>query len=270
MCAILYDGGPITKGTEMRRLILILVSILHVASCTGDPDPENTAEMDAGDTPSADTRDHLDTTASCPIDPSPAPGTAITEYGPVIGEQDQGAWRWLGIPYAAPPVGERRLRPPEEPGCFEAEGLRATSYSPKCPQLEGQARNLVGDEDCLTLNIWSDDHDTSELEPVVVFIHGGGNVQGSSSQSLSGESTIYDGRRLAQQGEVVLVSMNYRLGPLGFLAHPDLAVESPDESTGNYGLLDQIAALEWIQRNIESFGGDPDQVMVFGESGRSH
>ena len=166
-----------------------------------------------------------------------------------------------GIPYVAPPVGELRWQPPMAVAAWD--GVReATEFSGVCPQGPGLAQ-LMGvalptpSEDCLYLNVWSGAVGQDAALPVMVWIHGGGLSLGWAHQRL------YDGVRLAQEG-VVLVSINYRLGALGFLSHPLLGGESG--ASGNYGLMDQIAALEWVQRNIAAFGGDPSNVTIFGES----
>ena len=191
------------------------------------------------------------------------------ESGPVIGlveEVDgQEIWVFKGIPYAAPPVGGLRWKPPQpvEPW---TEPLVCTEPGPACPQGGGEglfniAALAVGemDEDCLYLNVWSPVESADEALPVMVWIHGG------SFESGSGAMGVYNGARLATKG-VVVVSINYRLGPLGFLAHPALSAESPEGVSGNYGLLDQVAALRWVRANIAGFGGDAANVTVFGES----
>jgi para-nitrobenzyl esterase len=168
-----------------------------------------------------------------------------------------------GIPYAAPPIGALRWRPPQPPKSWT--GVRPASklghncvqhqpYSDIDPFVAGVS------EDCLYLNVWTSSLDArATRRPVLVWIHGGGFWAG-----FGGEER-HNGARLAQKGAVV-VTVNYRLGPLGFLAHPALAAESPHHAAGNYGLLDQIAALHWVQRNIARFGGDPSRVTIFGES----
>lgn len=184
-----------------------------------------------------------------------------TESGLVSGTgSDVRVYR--GIPYAAAPVGPLRWRPPTPPPHWE--GLRTgAEFGAACPQALGAM--LTGgkmpkqSEDCLTLNIWTPAQKAGEKLPVMVSIHGGGFVGGWSSLDA------YDGEGLARQG-VVFVSMNYRLGVFGFLAHPALVKESPHQASGNYGLMDQVAALQWIQRNIAAFGGDPRRVTIFGES----
>ena len=197
----------------------------------------------------------------------PAPGLVPTESGLVQGQRDGDSWSFLGIPYAASPVGERRWRPPADPGCFEAQPLRADAFGPKCPQAPGDA--FVGEEDCLHLNVWTPEgYDPSDPRPVLVFIHGGGNSQGSASQPvfMGVDAPIYGGQHFASREGVVLVTLQYRLGPLGYLALEELSAESGRSSSGTYGHLDQIAALEWVRDNIAAFGGDPDDVMIFGES----
>ena len=160
-----------------------------------------------------------------------------------------------GIPFAAPPVGDLRWRPPEPVVAWE--GVRDASTSGAiCIQNGG--RNVTQDEDCLFLNVWAP-RETSEPRPVLFWIHGGGYTGGS------GSTAIYDGTPLAADGAVV-VTINYRLNVFGFLAHPALSDESPHGASGNYGLLDMVAALEWVRDNIATFGGDPGRVTIFGES----
>lgn len=184
--------------------------------------------------------------------------------GTFLGELDDGVPVFRGIQYAAAPVGELRWRPPvAQP---DADGLvKATDFGPICfqPEFPNIPANIYYEElppmseDCLSLNIWAPKN--AENAPVFVWIHGGSLLTGASRFSM------YDGRRFAERG-VMVVSINYRLGALGFLAHPELSDESPDNISGNYGLLDQIEALRWIERNIASFGGDPDNVTIAGES----
>lgn len=170
-----------------------------------------------------------------------------------------------GIPYAAPPIGSLRWRPPQPARAWK--GVRdATKFGARCMQ-----GNIFGDmnfrdggpsEDCLYLNVWTPAKDAHANLPVMVWIYGGGFAAGSSSEPRQ------DGSVLAEKG-VVVVSMNYRLGVFGFFAHPALAEESPHHSAGNYGLLDQVAALKWVQKNIAAFGGNPREVTIFGESAGS-
>ncbi len=175
----------------------------------------------------------------------------------------EGVTVYRGIPYAAPPVGDLRWRPPQP--VVPWEGVRlCDQFGPSCPQpkVTGIYRGADGpaDEDCLYLNIWTPATSPDDLLPVLVWIHGGGLTIGSGSMRT------YHGHNLAARGAVV-VTINYRLGPFGFFAHPALSAESEHGVSGNYGLLDQVAALRWVQENIVAFGGDPRHVAVFGESG---
>lgn len=167
--------------------------------------------------------------------------------------------KFFGLPYAKPPVGARRWQPPAaiEPwsGVLDARGFGPDSFQQHDPQLRGQGLS----EDCLYLNIWTPAAESDAQLPVMVWIHGNGYTRGSGSHAT------YDGTALAKRG-VLVVTVNYRLGLAGFLAHPQLTAESDQASSGNYGLLDQIAALHWVQENIAAFGGDPRQVTVFGQS----
>ncbi len=180
--------------------------------------------------------------------------------GPITGAEREGVRVFLGIPYAAPPVGDRRWKPPVPPKPW-TESRACVKFGPACPQ---HADGFFGvppeqSEDCLTLNVWTPARREDEKLPVMVWIHGGGFIQGAGSRPG------YDGLRLAQHG-VVVVTINYRLGWFGFLAHPALTAESPLRTSGNYGLLDQIFALKWVQENIRAFGGDPSTVTILGES----
>ncbi len=178
-----------------------------------------------------------------------------TESGPVQGITFGGISEFRGIPYAAPPVGNLRWRPPAAPVAWT--GTRDGSmYGPACEQ---QLASYPVSEDCLTLNIYvpSQTTVTSKL-PVMVWIHGGGFISGSGRD--------FDGSYLAVKGDVIVVSINYRLGYFGFLAHPALSAADPNHVSGNYGILDQQAAFAWVRRNIANFGGDPGRVTIFGES----
>jgi para-nitrobenzyl esterase len=167
-----------------------------------------------------------------------------------------------GIPYALPPVGERRWKPPVELPRWDGV-KKATEFGTVCMQPVSKVQSVYTDdpgpmsEDCLTLNIWAPAD--AKNAPVFFWIHGGAFTGGSSRE------TLYDGSKLAAQGAVV-VTINYRLGVLGWLAHPELSTESPLGVSGNYGLLDQIAALKWVQKNIAAFGGDPANVTIAGQS----
>jgi para-nitrobenzyl esterase len=169
-----------------------------------------------------------------------------------------------GLPYAQPPIGAARWKPPVEMPAWS--GVRdASKFGPSCIQPEFQSRSksiYAGDlgpmsEDCLFLNVWA--KEGASKAPVMVWIHGGSLTTGAGSEPM------YEGTKLAERG-VVVVSINYRLGVLGYLAHPLLSAESPDRISGNYGLLDQIEALRWVKRNIAAFGGDPSNVTIMGES----
>ena len=191
-----------------------------------------------------------------------------TAYGPVSGldTNSRNIKVFKGIPYAKPPVGNLRWRPPEPPNSW-TKTLTTSKFGMPCWQLHSEnafvwSRGVFErSEDCLYLNIWSD-LSASGPKPVMVWFHGGGHTSGW------GHGEIFDGTKLAELG-VVLVSINYRLGPWGFLAHPLLAGESDQNSSGNYGLLDKIAALKWVQENIENFGGDSQNVTIFGQSAGS-
>ncbi|HET7534995.1 MAG TPA: carboxylesterase family protein [Candidatus Didemnitutus sp.] len=184
---------------------------------------------------------------------SPAP--VPTESGLVQGVAAPDLTIYKGIPFAAPPVGDLRWRAPQPTAKWT--GVRAADKFGPDP-YQGDGKGNVS-EDCLYLNIWSPAKSAGEKLPVLVWIYGGGFIVGSTS------TPVHNGEHLARKG-VVLVSINYRVGPLGFLAHPELTAESPHHVSGNYGLLDQIAALRWVKRNIAAFGGDPDKVTIFGES----
>ncbi|MCB0635969.1 MAG: carboxylesterase family protein [Lewinella sp.] len=192
--------------------------------------------------------------------------TVSTQYGPVTGHLNGAIYEFLGIPFAAPPVGTLRWRPTAAPADWTVP-LLADSFPPKCPQkdlVQGEELGeIVGDEDCLYLNVWSPD--TTASLPVMVFIHGGGNQGGSSSETAAG-AYIYPGNHLAERGQVILVTIQYRLGPLGYLVHPGLELENAPGTAGNYGVMDQLFALQWVQENIHHFGGDPGNVTIFGES----
>ena len=187
------------------------------------------------------------------------PLTVETTGGTVHGVRNDDAHAWLGIPYAAPPVGELRWRPPRPAPAWD--GTReAIAVGAQCPQTFGFSAG-GGDEACLFLNVWAPASRPAAPAPVMVWFHGGAFIFGS------GGDPYYSGRVLAARHGVVVVTVNYRLGPLGFLAHPALAAEdAAHPRSGNYGILDQLAALEWVRDNIAGFGGDPARVTVWGES----
>jgi para-nitrobenzyl esterase len=173
---------------------------------------------------------------------------------------------YLGIPFAAPPVGELRWKPPQPVAPWQ--GVRAaTEFGPQCLQpgatpksvyFEYSGGDLPMSEDCLSLNIWAPADAKGRL-PVMVWIYGGGFQVGAASRP------VFNGTRLAERG-VIVVSINYRVGVLGFFAQPALTAESPQHASGNYGLLDQVAGLQWVKRNIAAFGGNSDNVSIFGQS----
>jgi len=163
-----------------------------------------------------------------------------------------------GIPFAAPPVGELRWKAPKPAAHWE--GVRkAEEFSPICMQGNGGGGTQRMSEDCLYLNVWTGAKSASEKRPVMVWIYGGGYSTGSGSQPM------YDGEALAKKGAVV-VTLNYRLGAFGFFSYPELTKESDRRGAANFGLMDSIAALQWVQKNIAAFGGDPKRVTIFGES----
>ena len=225
----------------MRRVVVLLAFVGLLAGCS--------AEQGAPEAPSA----------------ASDPNIVATASGPVRGETLDGVRMFRGIPYAAPPVGTLRWKPPAAVERWR-EPRDALAFGTPCwqPRLEGSFYDrgpIDRAEDCLYLNVWTRAKAGSAL-PVMVWIHGGALRIGH------GHLPMYDGGALTQKG-VVLVSINYRLGPMGFLAHEELSAESPDGVSGNYGILDQIAALEWVRDNIAAFGGDPGNVTVFGESAGS-
>jgi para-nitrobenzyl esterase len=187
----------------------------------------------------------------------------VLPEGTVRGVRDGALRVWKGIPFAAAPVGERRFAPPRPVAPWRGV-VDARDYGPSCPQQDLGPEWLLGgfagpqSEDCLSLNVWA--FDDARVRPVMVFIYGGGFVAGSSAWPL------YEADRLARAGDVVVVTFNYRLGALGFLTTDALAAASPDGAAGNYGLLDQLAALRWVRDHIAKVGGDPGNVTIFGES----
>jgi para-nitrobenzyl esterase len=210
--------------------------------------------------------------------PAPTPPIAGVTGGLIQGAFEPSSAKgavFKGIPFAHPPVGELRWREPQPAQAWK--GIRdATHYGAACIQnplglavflqplaklygavYEGQ--KVAMSEDCLYLNVWTPEWPVKNPAPVMIWIHGGSNVMGSGAEAS------YDGAALARKG-VVVVTINYRLGALSSFAHPELTRESPHRASGNYGLLDQIAALEWVHRNIAAFGGDPQRVTAFGES----
>ena len=206
--------------------------------------------------------------AASPMLGARALDTVKTELGRLSGiPLTGGVTAFLGIPYATPPVGDLRWRQPQPASPWT--GVRkADHFGASCMQNEAGSRLPWTEEfmtqgpiseDCLFLNVWTAAGNAGAKQPVMFWIYGGGFNEGS------GQVAVYDGAQLARKG-VIVVSVNYRVGPLGFLAHPDLSKESEHHVSGNYGILDQIAALQWVHGNIAAFGGDPSRVTIFGQS----
>jgi para-nitrobenzyl esterase len=254
----------------MIRPHSLIVALLTLAGCDGSPDPAggDFGFLDGADS-SPPAAEASDSGSGCG-----RPACARTDTGWLEGTVSSEAVAFLGVPFAAPPVGARRWRSPSpvEPW----QGIRAArAYAAQCPQIakSGFKPSMAGAEDCLYLNLWAPKNPTGAT-PVMVFFHGGGNQRGSTGEPISSLLTVskparplYDGALLAARGQVVVVTANYRLGVLGFMTHPELDKERSPAGSGNYGILDQIAALEWIKRNVAAFGGDPERVTILGQSG---
>ncbi|GAB5452467.1 MAG: carboxylesterase/lipase family protein [Halioglobus sp.] len=240
------------------RLIALLILSWIIVGCGGGSS-SNSNNPEVVPPPSAEP----------PPETPPSPDTVSTQCGSFQGRVEQGVVAFKGIPYARPPVGELRWQPPAQPECGEAVQT-AFDFAPSCAQFdrEGDIASLA--EDCLYLNVWTPDAQFPAIgeRPVLVFIHGGGNQMGSPSQVQLGLN-LYDGAALAVKTDSVVVTLAYRLGALGYLAHPALSAEHPQGRSGNYGLQDQLTALHWVQANIARFGGDTEQVAIFGESAGS-
>ncbi|MDH3513238.1 MAG: carboxylesterase family protein, partial [Gammaproteobacteria bacterium] len=197
------------------------------------------------------------------------PGDPVKVDGGLIAGKvlPSGVLAYFGVPFAAPPLRDLRWRPPQPVSDWSGV-YNADRFAPECIQsLRGSRQNhYFGNEaiseDCLYLNIWKPAVAHEEPLPVVVWIYGGAWAVGSSAMRN------YSGEFLARKG-VIYVSMNYRVGPFGFMAHPELSAESPHNASGNFGHLDQVSALEWVKRNIATFGGDPDNVSIIGQSAGS-
>ena len=190
------------------------------------------------------------------------PDLVKVDSGQLKGVVNNGVVSFKGIPFAAPPIGELRWRPPQ-PAKPWTEVRSAAKFAPDCLQVpfpsDAAPLSASLSEDCLYVNVWAPAASGSKKLPVMVWIYGGGFVNGGTSPA------VYDGTKFAEDG-TVFVSLNYRVGRFGFFAHPALSRENPKEPHGNYGYMDQIAALQWVKRNIAAFGGDPGNVTVFGES----
>lgn len=246
------------------HLLFGLACVWALVACNGNA--ITVVPPDAGDGGGDDGAG--DDAGTCASGVTPGPGLVVTDRGPVQGTMTAGTWAYLGVPYAAPPVGTLRWSATQPHACWSAP-LAASAFGAKCLQVDANSSaanpKVVGQEDCLTLNVWAPASATpSSKLPVMLFIHGGGNVQGSSAETDKNGAYIYDGAALAAKENVVVVTFNYRLGALGFLAHPSFGAHA-----GNYGTLDQIAAAAWVQRSVTAFGGDPAHVGLFGQSAGS-
>jgi para-nitrobenzyl esterase len=225
-----------SRPARLARLACSIV--LALTACSNHP-----SSGDPGSTPDATVQ-----------------GQVMTDHGPVIGHTSAGVTAYLGIRYAAPPVGSLRWRPPADPAPW-TQPFDAAALGPACAQSSGGiGQGGPYSEDCLTVNVWLSALSSPMHAPVMVFLHGGAFIHGSSNEAG------YDGATIAASGGVIVVTLNYRLGVLGYLAHPAMTAEDDHHSSGNTGMLDQLAALRWVQANIAAFGGDPGNVTVFGES----
>lgn len=250
-----YRGVPArraqrrARGTYASTLAGALALVLAATGC-GD---NNSPGVDAGPEPTPD--------AAAPDAAASDLSLVDTAEGPVRGTAEGELIAFRGIPYAAPPTGALRFAPPEAPAARDQE-LAADAYGPGCAQGPSGTPDFdpaETDEDCLYLNVFRPAE--AGTYPVMVWIHGGAFVNGAGD--------AYEAPRLVAR-DVVLVTINYRLGVLGFLAHPALSAESEAEASGGYGIMDQQAALAWVRDNIAGFGGDPDNVTIFGESAGGH
>jgi len=244
------------KTIDTQRLLAIAALLCLAQACSSD----NKSENPLGDaSPQADAGP-----ASCTSsEADPASCSACILQGLVKGSASDGICSYLGMPYAKPPIGDLRFAAPEPAPGWTGE-RDATAFGRACAQgntgvsLTGGAET---GEDCLYINVWTPEGVPDKPLPVMVFVYGGGYTTGAAN--------TYFGTGLATKGPAIVVSMNYRLGALGFFAHPDLTRESPHRASGNQGILDQIAGLRWVHDNIGKFGGDPANVTIFGESAGS-
>jgi para-nitrobenzyl esterase len=283
-CSRRNDGGARARGASvavtscvnllhlsrvafgLSTLTAVFLPVLAVCSaCSDTSDAPASTVPDAVDSDAAEPADAgSDGSTACGSDVVAAPGLVVTDHGAVRGAREGGVYAYRNIPFAAPPVGALRWKPPSAASCWS--GIReGAAWGPICPQSDAKGTApIAGSEDCLQLNVFAPADKPGPL-PIMVWIHGGGHVTGSAANELSGIRT-YDGGALATKEGVIVVTINYRLGALGFLAHPTLAAEDPDRSEGNYGTLDQLAALRWVKANAAAIGGDASRVTIFGES----
>src|SRR5664279_531226 len=198
-------------------------------------------------------------TAACSTN---KPVTLVSlEGGKVEGVVENNITIFKGIPFAQPPVGDLRWKAPQPVKTWDGV-LKADTFAPASPQMKLNYPGFTPpptSENCLYLNVWTPAKSSGERLPVMVWIYGGGFAMGATS------APAYSGEQLADHG-VIVVSIAYRVGPLGFMAHPELTAEASNKVSGNYGLLDQIEGLKWVKKNISAFGGDPSKVIIFGES----
>lgn len=228
-----------TRFLWSARRLLLASACAWSLGCSASKDDRADAERIAAPT-------------ACPI--------VKTDRGPVMGDGANGACTYLGIPYAAPPTGDLRWKPPQPAAAWTKP--RRSAPASACPQAASDLGQASTDEDCLHLNVWAPAAPGGgTTRPVMVFVHGGGFTTGA------GTVPLYDGTKLANATGAVVVTINYRLGAFGFLSHPALRAEDPAHpSAGNYGIEDQVAAFRWVKENAAAFGGDPSNVTIFGES----
>lgn len=241
-----------------RYLTFFFGSLALISACSDNANQPNT---DSAITDSvAETSDAIADSMSNEDATSQNALIVTTQHGKIEGKIDGDTRVFLGIPFAAPPVEGNRWRSPQPVAAWN-DIRQATEFAPSCPQPSsglsqvGISSGKTFEEDCLYLNVWTPTTPSTKKRPVMVWIHGGAFVIGGAATS------VYNGKKLVEHGDLVVVSINYRLGPLGFLAHPKLGAGS-----GNFGFLDQQTALKWVQQNIDAFGGDPKNVTIFGES----
>lgn len=254
------------SSRALCRLVLVSFLAPLALACGDDADAEGSPNADAaladgGADAGTDAGDASRTPAAI------QQGTRITlADGQLEGEVVGDARRFLGIPYAEPPLGELRFAAPVKVAPW-SQVRDATEFGGRCAQPTSVNTGAGTDnEDCLYLNVWTPNPAPSEPLPVLFWIHGGGNQNGATSDLVPviGERPFYDGQSFAENHDVVVVSVNYRLGPLGYMAHPALRAEG--SPSGNQGLLDQRLAMQWVRDNVAAFGGDPNEVTIFGES----